>query len=87
MKKFLLTCFVLSLTTVSAMAEISVGVNTENTLPVIEPPPMNSCEQREIKDIKDSAKINNYDNTPILNKDKKVNIMLKQPSVYLGTQQ
>lgn len=87
MKNILLTLFVLTLTTISVMAEVSVGVAKENTLPVIEPPPMNYCEQREIKDIKDSSKINSYDNTPIFNKDKKVNIMLKQPNAYLGTQQ
>lgn len=87
MKKIFLTFFVLGLTISSTMAGMSVGVDNEKKLPVIEPPPMNYCEQKEIKDIKDSAKINSYDNTPIFNKDKKVNIMLKQPNAYLGTQQ
>lgn len=89
MKKLLLTCFVLILSTVSAIAEVSVGVNQENVLPVIEPPPMNSCEQREMTEIKDSVKINTYDNVPIFNqnKGKKINVMLKQPSASLGSQQ
>lgn len=89
MKKILLTCLVLGLTISGTMAEVSFGVDKESVLPVIEPPPVNSCEQTEIKEIKDSAKINSYDNVPIFNKDKdrKVNIMLKQPSASLGSQQ
>lgn len=88
MKKLLLTCFVLVLSTASSMAEVNVGVNQENVLPVIEPLLMNTCEKQEKKEIKDAVKVNTYDNVPIFkNPDKKINVILRQPSASLGSQQ
>lgn len=85
MKKILLICFVLGLGTVSAMAELSIGVDKDGGLPPFEPVQMNSCKKIEEKEIRDSAKINNYDNAPIFKTDdKKINVLLKQPNVYLG---
>lgn len=88
MKKILLTCFVLGLSSIGAMAELNVSVDKDSVLPTIEPIQMNSCQQKEVKDIKNSTKINNYDNAPIFKTgDKKINVLLKQPDAYLGTQQ
>ena len=88
MKKFLLICFVLGLTNISSMGAVSFGVEQrESILPEITHPPMNSCEKQEKLEIKEQ--VNHYDNVPIFNhnENRKVNIILKQPSAKLGTQQ
>lgn len=90
--KILLGLLVIGLAVVPAYADLNVGVeqpiNSIELRPV-EPPSMNSCEKQEMSEIKDSVKINNYDNIPVFekNKDRKINIILKQPSASLGTQQ
>ena len=88
MKKFLLICFVLGVTNISSIGAVCFGVEQrESILPEITPPPMNSCEKQEKLEIKNT--VNHYDNVPIFNQNgnRKVNIILKQPSAKLGTQQ
>ena len=90
MKKLLLICLMLGLSNGSSIGAVSFAVERESVLPVIEPPPLNSCEQTQKVEFKDAVKVNNYDNVQIFNKDnnRKVNIMLKQPNATtLGTQQ
>lgn len=90
--KILLGLLVIGLAVVPAYADLNVGVEqpiNSIELQPVEPPSMSSCEKQEITEIKDSAKVNHYDNVPIFekNKDRKINIILKQPSASLGTQQ
>lgn len=89
MRKIVLMCLAFAIAGGCSISGTSYGHEGEIALPVIEPPPMNSCEKTETEEIKNSASVNGYDNVQIFDKngDRKVKILLKQPNVPLGSQQ